>query len=570
MKISIIKTACCLFLFLIFHPIFAATLEFEISGLKGEPFKNAEARLAILKKADGENLTEEQIRSIYSNVTSEIKQAIEPYGYFKSIVHTFLSKKNDHAIIYLQVEPGPQLTITYLDVKITGEGKDNKSLQAFLQAFPLKTGDPLSIPNYEKAKEKLFLKANNQGYIKSFLEKNQVYVDLKTNRASIILHLNTGPLYYYGTVQMEGKGYSQSFLKRFIKFKSNEHFSSKKLSKLQQQLVNSYYFQQAQVVPDFLHTKDQHVPVKVAVTPPKAKRYTAGVGYGTLTGPRLIAGMNLRHLNDEGHHFEAQLKLSSVLSGMAAKYYIPGKNPLTDQWLLGLNYQRFNPRNGDSTSGTASAGYTKKINHFQVSSDINYLVENYKVEEENKTKHTLLYPHLNIAYSKADDFLHPTKGFSANLMLQGASSEIFSSTDFMQGELKAKYLMSPTDSSHLIFRGNAGMTVVHDLKKLPLSMRFFAGGLNTVRGYPDSGIGPGRYLKVASVEFQQHVTDNWSGALFYDAGTASNHWNKSLSKSEGVGVIYNSAIGPIKLYAAHAEDRPGKAYSIEFSIGPEF
>ena len=131
-------------------------------------------------------------------------------------------------------------------------------------------------------------------------------------------------------------------------------------------------------------------------------------------------------------------------------------------------------------------------------------------------------------------------------------------------------LYSPFVYGKFITKLDMGYTAVKNIDNLPLSMFFFAGGLSTIRGYANSSIGPGRYLTVGSVEYVHHLYGNWNGAVFYDMGTATNHFGTPLSKSTGIGIVYDSLIGPIKLYGTQALSRPNKPYGVEFSIGPEF
>jgi len=147
----------------------------------------------------------------------------------------------------------------------------------------------------------------------------------------------------------------------------------------------------------------------------------------------------------------------------------------------------------------------------------------------------------------------------------------------LQGEVQGKLFMTPFSFAHIILRGDLGYTVVNDLNDLPLSMRFFAGGMTTIRGFPDSSIGPGKYLGVASVEYRNHIAYDISGAVFYDIGTATNHFGGSsngdgpqLNRGAGVGLVYESVVGPIKVYAARALSKEGHPYQIEISMGPEF
>ena len=182
----------------------------------------------------------------------------------------------------------------------------------------------------------------------------------------------------------------------------------------------------------------------------------------------------------------------------------------------------------------------------------------------------MFYPKTTLSFTEADDLLNPRQGKSFAITAQGTVQHLLSTTSFLQLDGKAKYIISPTPSSRLIARGELGYTVVHDLNDLPLSMRFFAGGLNTIRGFPESSIGHGRYLEVASLEYQHKIIGDWSGALFYDTGIASDHWNSAFNKGAGVGIIYHSMIGNVKLYVARAISKKDKPYNIEFSIGPDF
>ena len=171
---------------------------------------------------------------------------------------------------------------------------------------------------------------------------------------------------------------------------------------------------------------------------------------------------------------------------------------------------------------------------------------------------------------KKDNVVQPTYGRSFNLTLQGASNSLLSSTSFLQAEMKGKLFLTPFSFGHLVLRGDVGYTVVNDLHDLPLSMRFFAGGMTTVRGYPESSIGPGKYLGVASIEYRQHIAYDISGAAFYDIGTATNHIGTPLNQGAGVGLVYESPVGPVKIYVAQALNKNGHPYSVEFSMGPEF
>jgi translocation and assembly module TamA len=210
------------------------------------------------------------------------------------------------------------------------------------------------------------------------------------------------------------------------------------------------------------------------------------------------------------------------------------------------------------------------MHRWTLNANMNYLWERYTVENQPNQNSQLIYPSLNLTYLKTDSIVKPTYGRSLNFLLQGASQNLLSSTSFLQAELHGKILTTPVSFGRLILSGDVGYTVVHELNDLPLSMRFFAGGINSVRGYGPSSIGPGKYLGVASIEYRNHIAYDLYGAVFYDVGTATNHYGQNMVRGAGVGLVYESVVGPIKIYVARALSKPRMPHSVEFSVGPEF
>lgn len=565
-----INLACIFF----FNAAFAGeTFQYTIHGIEGEMLSNVISRLEVEREAYGGQADKKTFLHFYEHIPVVIQKALEPYGYFKPAIRQSLKRKGLDWFAYFDISRGPAIRIASVRLSISGPGKNEKEMQTYLKTFPLKAGDRFRADLYQNAKEDFFKVTNRFGYIKAYLAQNKVIIDLKSYTVKIIMDFKTGDQFYFGEVNVEQGPYAEQFLKRFIDFKDHTPFSTQALLTLQQEMANTYYFQQVNINPDFENIKNHRIPINLSVTAPKAKKFSLGIGYGTYTGVRFTSGLSLRRIGQAGQHLDAQLKLSQILSGIALKYYLPGQNPLTDQWLWGANYQVFHPKNGKSKSMTLSAGFNKKIHLIEANANLNYLVDRYKVENVANTNEQiskLLYPSLNLSYVSSDDPLNPRVGQSLYFNLQGASDDLLSSTHFIQGRVRGKYLISPTSFSRLLFRGDLGYTASANIKQLPLSMRYFAGGINSIRGYPDSSIGPGKYLVTASIEYQNHLFGNWDGALFYDIGNAMNHWGETLNRGEGAGIIYRSLLGPIKLYVGRAMSKPGHPYDIELSIGPEF
>lgn len=545
-------------------------LRTEVTGISGAALTNVKERLQVVQEAMGSHLDDAAIQDFIKTAPTNIEAALQPYGYFKAQVHTHLTQHANVWTSSFHIIPGPLLTITSVAINLTGPGKNDPVIEKFVADFPLKPGQVFLASQYEKAKDLLFQTVNEQGYVKAILIKKEIQINIQKYTAHIILQLETGKRYYFGPVLFNKNALAPEFLGRFNHFADNEPFSSEKLLKFQRDLSNCHYFQQVDVNPDLTQVIDNKVPINVNVTVPKSQRYSVGVGYGTFTGPRLTLAADWRRVTNTGQHFNVEMKLSSVLSGITAKYFIPGKNPLTDQYVLGANIQKFSPKNGNSFSQTLSASYVKGFQDWQTTTSLSYLMERFSIHPQPTRSSNLLIPNFSIAHLKADDLLYPRFGRSLNFTLQGAAEKVLSTTSFIQSEIKGKYIFSPTLDSRVILRGDLGYTVVDDLHKLPLTLQFVAGGLNTVRGFPLDTLGPGRYLRVASIEYQHKIIGNWNGAIFYDIGNASNNFTGPLNRGDGIGIIYKSLLGPAKFYVGRAETKPGKPFNFEFSIGSDF
>lgn len=544
-------------------------LSWQITGVTGEALENVQARLTADKELLEPFQNQADIGRFMQQAPDTIKKAIEPFGYFNSNVTTSIQHEGDTWKLIAKITPGPMIRITQLQLKITGIGANDHEVQLIKKQFALHIGDAFTTNSYETAKEALFNSINNQGFIKANFTHKEVTINPTTNTAHITLTLDTGERYYFGDIKFEKTVYQDAFLKRFITLTPHEPFSNKKLLAIQQSLEKSRYFKEVVLTPEYHQTTNYRVPITVTLSAPKAKKYNIGAGFGTLTGPRLTAGVEYRHLTDTGHSFSAETRLSTTLNSVAAKYYIPGPQPLTDQYLLGVNAQKFIPKNGKSESLEATVGFSRTLPIWQYHLNLNYLDERYSVDKNPATHSDVLYPSLSIGYNRTNDLFNPTSGYALNMTLLGAEKTLLSETRFFQADVKGKYLFSPIPASLFILKGEFGYTLANDLNSLPLSLRFFAGGPSSLRGYQDSSIGPGRYLTLASAEFQYQIYGNWYATIFHDVGNATDHFDEPLKQSSGVGLVYQSLIGPIKIYAARAHGNESGPWRLQFSLGPD-
>ena len=148
----------------------------------------------------------------------------------------------------------------------------------------------------------------------------------------------------------------------------------------------------------------------------------------------------------------------------------------------------------------------------------------------------------------------------------------------MQLILHGKWIWSPSDQARVLFRSEIGAMYESDFAKLPPSVRFFAGGDNSIRGYDYNTLGPtdatgqvigGSELAVASLEYEHKVRPHWSVAAFVDSGNAFDRGAFSAKTGAGIGARWLSPLGPIRVDIAHPFEDPRTSWRLHISLGPD-
>lgn len=154
-----------------------------------------------------------------------------------------------------------------------------------------------------------------------------------------------------------------------------------------------------------------------------------------------------------------------------------------------------------------------------------------------------------------------------------------STVDVLHASALAKGLYTIFDNHRFLGRLQAGGVATNSFEDVPPSLRFFAGGDQSVRGYGYETLSPenengvpvgGRFLLVGSVEYQYQFADQWRAALFVDHGNAVNDLFDPLATGAGIGLRWISPVGPLRLDVAKGLNPEfGGGWRIHFSMGPE-
>jgi translocation and assembly module TamA len=129
----------------------------------------------------------------------------------------------------------------------------------------------------------------------------------------------------------------------------------------------------------------------------------------------------------------------------------------------------------------------------------------------------------------------------------------------------------------LLTRIEGGTTLCNSLEDLPPSVRFFAGGDRSVRGYAYQSLGPkdvfgdvtgGKHLLVGSIELEKAIAKIFGVAAFYDVGNAFNSFgHMDLQQGVGLGIRLYTPVGPIRLDLARQVGVKDPDFRIHFTVG---
>jgi outer membrane translocation and assembly module TamA len=128
------------------------------------------------------------------------------------------------------------------------------------------------------------------------------------------------------------------------------------------------------------------------------------------------------------------------------------------------------------------------------------------------------------------------------------------------------------------------IAVTGDSHAVPIYERFYAGGVDSVRGYALWRVGPlvrdqplgGRSVTDGSLELRRSITSAFAVATFLDFGQLSlksfDLPTHDFQKGVGVGLQYRTPVGPVRLDLGVPLDRQGDdgAFQVYLSVGQAF
>ena len=592
----------------------------DIDGLTDpEMVQNVRVSLSLNDEI-GKNLSGRRLGYLLREAEAETREALEPFGYYSPTITVQRSDRSapvgaesgtrpasaasgdDNAdatreargerelSVAIHVEPGEPVRVRGFNLGVDGAGADDKAVHAALDAFAPKPGAVLDHRLYESGKSQVSRALAAHGYFDADFSSHRVEVTRAEHAADIDLRWTSGERYLLGDAsftQTPKVIIRDELLHKLVRWDRGDAYDEAELDRLRRSLVALDYFGLVDVASKPEDAQDKLVPVQVDLTPAPRSIYTTGLSYGTVSGPGVRFGVERRYLNSRGHKVLAQVDYARDRKTLTLQYRVPAFAWLDGWYTASLQAADVVDDYVDSRRvelvGSRSGQYNDRLN---LVAAMHVLRERWAYFTLTKPTQSYQYasfafPSLRAEYIDVDNRLAPRRGAGGTLTLRGGMGGSDFDTSFAQALATVQWFHGLDANSRLIVRGEAGHTYTEELLDLPPSLRFYAGGDRSVRGYGWHEIGPrvntanGYYytgasnVVTASVEYERYFKGPWGASVFVDSGSAFDGTSPDMHTGVGIGLRWRSPVGPVRVDIAHGLDDPDSSFTLHLNIGAD-
>lgn len=551
------------------------------------------ARVGRISREDA--IDDAEWQRLIDAAPAQARELLQTEGYFDPQVQVerLPAVPGDPRRVRVRLDPGPRTTVSRVTVDAEGElergaAAGDEHAQATLadlrRAWDLPAGATFRNADWASAKAAALARLRAAGYANATWSGTGAEVDAQRHQVQVFVVADSGPLYRYGELKIEGLvRHDEQTVRDLAGLEPGTPLSEAVLLDYQERLQKSGLFDGVTVTLDPDPERAARARVLVRLREAALQVWTFGLGVSANTGPRL----SVEHLYRRvfGYALTARNKvelgrLRRAWDGELSTH--PGEGYY--RTLLGGAVEWLESDSDVVLSQRVRLGRTQ---------DTQRIERLYYLEAERSARNTLADPDTKITtvatslnyhgvWRQLDSVVLPTEGFS--LSAQGGVGRSHGSNSetgpFSRLYARLTGYLPIGRQWYGTARVELGQVVKKDAVSVPESQLFRAGGDDSVRGYAYRSLGPlvdgavagGTSLVTGSVELARPVSERlpsvW-GAVFVDAGQALNGFDHlHMAVGAGVGVRWRSPVGPLRLDWAYGRD-VHKA-RIHFSVGIAF
>lgn len=592
-------------LFFVVAPAYALTV--DVQALEG----------AILTPAMQQNIRAhlEELESLkyrmepdllLRRTRAQLEAALQALGYYQPVI-VLIQDDDQPDRVTARVSPGEAVRVSQMQLHFLGEAGNDIAFTTLSETLPLHEGDILHHGFYEACKTAVENLAQERGYFDAKWITHEVDVSEDMRTAVLRLSFDSGLRYRFGNVEFvrstqaavaqgavaQGAAdpaqkedqpaafttLNDKVLRPLVPFDQGDAYDAGKVLALNKSLIDSRYFDEVRVRVLREQAQDRVIPLRIELRERLPNTMGIGMGYATDVGPRGRLTWQKPWINDRGHALSGSVEVSPVRQTIEAEYSIPLTHPFEDTIRMQYGVQREDVEETDTITTKTTLGiqhqyFTPK--RWQESRYLRFEREHFERGDETGSTNMIL-PGVTVSRTRSRGGVDPYWGEKQFYQLEFASENLFSDLSLVRFRAGGRLIRTYHDRHHIELRGDIGAVSSNQFDRVPPSMRFFAGGDQSIRGFAYKSIGPkdengevvgGRYLTVGSAEYQYRLHGRWRLAAFIDGGSAYDDIAEDFASGAGVGVRWLSPVGPVRLDFAWGMSDPENPFRIHFFMGP--
>jgi translocation and assembly module TamA len=550
--------------------------------------------LVRLGSLGGDDIDDTEWARLIDASPTQVRDLLQTEGYFAPVVRIERTPgrgNNERDLVRLSVEPGPRARISRVTIEAEGEleraatagdGYGEATLAALRKEWELPVGAEFRNAGWSDAKAAALSRLRSAGYASAAWAGTGAAVDAAKNEVRLFLVVDSGPLYRLGPLQIEGLvAHDPETVRNLAYTRGGVPVTESLLLDFQERLQKSGLFETVAVTLEPDPTQAAAAPVTVRVRETPLQSYTFGIGISANTGPRFSVEQQLRR--PFGLPVSSSLKIEI---GQKRQAWDGELSTRADERLyrnlLGAAVERLSSDSDVVLSQRVRLGRTQDTQRIERLGFVEWERSSRRTNAGERADAVAVSLNFHGGWRDLDSVVLPTTGETLSAQLGIGRSH---GTDAKTGTFGRTYgrltVYRPLGRTwYSQARLEVGRVFLEPGMVVPESLRWRAGGDESVRGYGyrelgpvvDGAVGSGETILTGSVELARPITaampSLW-GAVFVDGGNAATRFGELKAVyGYGFGVRWRSPVGPLRIDLAWAENT--STPRLHFSIGIAF
>lgn len=533
-------------------------------------------------------------------------------GFSHAVVTPQVTFNETHtsARILFKVDEGVRTRIGSIEVE-GNQALSESELKASLRIVPQTPYTPAKV---RQGRQALLSRYAREGYLKADIEPKLSFSPDQTD-VGVSYFSVEGEQTRFGRIILEGNDFTHDeVILRELRVKSGAPYDPGAILESQRHLYKTGIFSSVRFEPVHAETEsslqdgagsslrggeiDSRLQdVKVIVGEKPRTVFDFGVGYGDRERLRGLVEVSLLNLWGRGQSITARAEQSRV----EERYFLTYRKPwffdesitarITASYLdleeVAFDLKTFSVVLGvdKEFSSRLTGALLYQIERKQTSN----VVPNAVQTKEDDEPFVIGSLNPSFIYDTRDDPFNPRAGSVTSLVFRNAAKILASEVQMVKLTLQRRSYHALSPKWVFAFSGRVGVAErFGETESIPIAERFFVGGRNTVRGYDQDELGVlgetfdegkptgGNAMLVLNEELRYVLPKSFGLVFFFDHG---NVWRRyqdmqlsEVKSTVGLGIRYNTPIGPFRLDWGYKLDREGEESpaAFHFTLGHAF